>query len=78
MATASTGQLFKQQALDRLAWIGEVNLPSGFWQATGEVGSVPTANVRVANKYTISAVDYTNSIELSKDFFDRATASVVA
>lgn len=70
MAVATTGEIFRQQPLDRLAWIGEVNLGPGFFSQVGETQTVPEANVRVANKYTINAIDYAESISLSKDFFD--------
>lgn len=69
-ARATSGQLFKQQPLDRQAWIGEVNLGAGLWSEIGEEQTVPQANVRVANKYTITVADFAEGITLSKDFFD--------
>lgn len=70
MASATTGEIFRQQPLDRLAWIGEVNLGPGFFSQIGETQTVPDANVRVSNKYTFNAADFAQGITLSKDFFD--------
>lgn len=70
MASADTGSLFKQQPLDRLAYIGQVNLMPGLFTQIGEEQTVPEANVRVANKYTVNVADFGSSITPSKDFFD--------
>ena len=70
IATANTGEIFKEQQITGSAWIGEVTDDTGLWPATGETQTVPTATPKVTNKYTISTVDYANSIEISKDLFD--------
>jgi hypothetical protein len=70
IATAENGKLFKKIPIDRAAYIGEVNQGSAKWRKIGEVSTVPVAQPRVRNKYTISVSDFADSIEISKNLFD--------
>ena len=70
IATARTGQIFKEVPIDRLQYIGEINSDVGLWPKIGEVQTVPTATPRVTNKWTVQVADFASSIELSKNLFD--------
>lgn len=69
-ATAQTGDLFKPLETEHAAYIQEVFKGSPFFPAIGEVTNVPLSTPQVANKQTISVLDFAQGIELSKDLFD--------
>jgi hypothetical protein len=72
MATATTAEIFKQMRIDNAAHIEEIlGGGGGFWQVKGEEQDVPQSSPRVANKATYYATTYANSLQLSKEFFDR-------
>lgn len=70
IATARTAAIFKPLTTDHAAYIGEVNMATGLWNAIGETQTVPTSTPAVRNKYTIYIKDFADSIEISKDLFD--------
>ena len=70
IATAKTGNLFKEQTIDRLAYIGEINSDVGLWDKIGETQVIPQATPKVANKFTYNVSDFAKGIELSKNLFD--------
>lgn len=71
IATASTGEIFKQIAgWDRAAYIGEVNKATGLYPIIGETQTVPLTTPHVTNKYTILIKDFASGIEISKDLYD--------
>jgi hypothetical protein len=72
VATAMTADLFKPMSLDRKAYIEEIFAGSQLAFSIGETQTVPIANPSVANKLTTYVKDYANSVEISKDLFDRA------
>lgn len=68
--TAATPEVFKQQTIDRAAFIQEVYAGPGLFQPVSEIQATPTDLPRVANKQTTFIQDWANGIELSKDLFD--------
>src|SRR6185369_7011336 len=70
IVTAKTGNLFKPQQIDRLAFIGEINADVPLWSSIGETQNVPEFTPKVTNKYTINVLDFAGSIAISKDLFD--------
>ena len=70
IATSRTGDLFREISIDRLSYIGAVNKGTGLWGQTAETQTVPLENPSVGNKYVTNVLDYTNSIEISKNLFD--------
>ncbi len=69
-ATAQTAALFKPMNIDRQAWIEEIYKGSPLFQTTGEIGVIGGFVPTVANKLTTPVLDFTQSVELSKNLFD--------
>lgn len=69
-ATAQTADLFKPLETEHSAYIQEVYKGSPLFPAIGEVSNVPLSTPHVANKQTISVLDFAQGIEISKDLFD--------
>jgi len=70
IATAMTGAVFNQETIDNGAVIGEIFQGSGLWGQRAEEQDVQKATPRFGNKYTYSVVNFDNSVEISKNFFD--------
>jgi phage major head subunit gpT-like protein len=76
-ATAQTASIFVQDTIDRAAVITEQFMGSGYWSARQEQQDVASAGNKVGNQKTFSVVNYSNSIDISKNFFDDDQHSVV-
>jgi hypothetical protein len=72
IATATTAALFKQMPFDRQAYIEEIFKGGSLFPNIGETQIVPVTDIKVANKLTTPILDYADSRDLSKDWFDRA------
>ena len=70
MVNSSTGELFRQIPIDRLAYIGQVNKASGLWSTVTETQTVPVSTPKATNKFITNVLDFADSIELSKNMFD--------
>ena len=70
IATARTASLFKPMNLDRQAYIEEIYKGPGLYAKTGEVQTVPEFTPSAGNKLTTPILDFTNSVTISKDWFD--------
>lgn len=70
IATAETAAIFKQETVDNAAIIGEIFQGSGLWSERAEEQDVQKSTPRFDDKYTYSVVNYSNSVEISKNFFD--------
>jgi len=70
IATAETSEIFKPISISHVNYIQEVFKGVGLWSAIGESATVPLGTPRVANKQTITALDFAQGIEISKNLFD--------
>lgn len=70
LATALTAEIFKVINVDHVNYIQEVYKGVGFWSSIGETETVPLGTPRVANKQTVTVLDFAQGIELSKNLFD--------
>ncbi len=62
--------IFKQDTIDRAAYIEEVYDGGGYFALTGETAAVQVTTPKVGYKLTTYVKDYTDSVFLSKDLFD--------
>jgi hypothetical protein len=69
-ATASTSAVFKQDTIDRGAYVEEVFGGAGYFNKTGETAIVPSYTPKVGYKMTSYVSDFTKSLEISKNLFD--------
>jgi len=70
VATANTPAIFKQSSNDNAAVIGEIFQGSGLWSERAEEAPVLQATPRFGDKYTYSILNFANSVQVSKNFFD--------
>lgn len=70
IATAATAELFKPQYTTHAAEVYEVYGGVGLYTQTGETQSVPLDTPKVTNKVFVNVLDWTKSVELSKNMFD--------
>ena len=70
MTTAKNGMIFRQDTIDRAAYIEEVFKGGGLFNSVAETGTVPVQLPVVANKLTSYVKDYADGRELSKNLFD--------
>ena len=70
IATAETAAIFRQETITNAAQIGEIFQGSGMWFERAEEQDVAKSTPRFGNKYTYSVVNFANSVEISKNFFD--------
>ena len=70
IATAETAAIFRQETISNAAQIGEIFQGSGLWLERAEEQDVNKSTPRFGNKYTYSVVNFANSVEISKNFFD--------
>jgi len=69
-ATAEDGLVFMQDTIDRAAVITEQYKGPGYFQERAEEEDVSSATPRSANQKTSSVVNYSRSVDISKNFFD--------
>jgi len=69
-AEATTPQLFKQDTIDRLADIEATFVGGTYFQETGETEAVNRTTPKVLYKMTTLVKDYTDAVEISKNFYD--------
>lgn len=70
IATAETEAVFHQDVATNGAVIWEGIKTGGLWGSRAEEQDVPNANPRVQNQKTFSVLNYAQSIDISKNFFD--------
>src|SRR3990167_10147936 len=70
IATAETGSCFKPDTTDRAAVITEQFKGPGYFQTRTELQDVPQNSVSVTNQKTFSVVNYSASIDISKNLMD--------
>ena len=68
--SAQSGMVFKPMSITNKAHIEEIFKGSELYKITGETEVVGSTNPEVANKLTTYVKDFTQSIELSKNFYD--------
>jgi phage major head subunit gpT-like protein len=68
--TAESSVVFNQDSVDRAAVITEIFAGTGKWSARSEEQDVPQSNFRVANQKTFSVNNFSQSLDISKNFFD--------
>jgi hypothetical protein len=73
--SALTAAIFKPLNTTHKAYIEEVFKGSELFKDTGETEVVGSTTPKVANKLTTYVKDFTQSIELSKDLFDKLIIS---
>lgn len=73
VATAQTAAIFRPIEIEHSAWIQSINKGSGMFSIIGETQTVPLSTPRVTNKQTTLVKDFAESIEISKDLFDKLT-----
>lgn len=69
-ATAEDSSIFKQSTIDRQAIITEQFMGSGYFDARAEQQDVPSGTARVGNQKTFSVLNYSKSIDISKNLMD--------
>ncbi len=75
IATAQDGALFKPMQTTHAAYIEEIYAGTGLFKKVGETQTIPTSTPKVANKLTTYIADFADSIEISKNLFDRLLKS---
>ena len=76
-ANAETGAIFKPDTIDRAAVIGEQFMGTGYFEERAEVENVPGATARVGNQKTFNVINYSKSIDISKNLMDDDQHSTV-
>lgn len=76
-ATAEDPAVFRQETTDRAAVISEMYSGAGYFEERLELQDVPSATPRVTNQKTTQILNYSKSIDISKNFFDDDQHSVV-
>jgi len=69
-ATVDTPGVFMQDSTDRAAVIVEQFMGTGYFETRDELADVPTAQAKVGNQKTFSVINYSKSVDISKNFFD--------
>jgi len=77
-ATAEDGLVFMQDTIDRAAVITEQYKGPGYYQERAEEQDVNSATARSANQKTSNVLNFANSIDISKNFFDDDQHSFVS
>src|SRR3972149_1541613 len=67
---ATAGSIFKQDTTDKAAEIQEVFKGAGLWSERAEEQDVPQGSSRIGNKITFNVVNFAQSIDIPKNFFD--------
>jgi len=69
-ASVETGAIFKPDTIDRAAVIGEQFMGSGYFEERAELQNVPEGTARVGNQKTFNVINYSKSIDISKNMMD--------
>lgn len=69
-ASAETPAVFNQDTADNAAVIMELFKGVGAWEQRSEEQEVPQGSPRVTNQKTFSVLNFSKSIDISKNFFD--------
>lgn len=69
-STAEDSSIFKQSTIDRQAIITEQFMGSGYFDARAEQQDVQSGTARVGNQKTFSVLNYSKSIDISKNLMD--------
>lgn len=69
-ATVDTPGVFMQDSTDRAAVIVEQFMGTGYFETRDELADVPSAQAKVGNQKTFSVINYSKSVDISKNFFD--------
>ena len=77
IATARTAGVFMQDTTDRAAVIVEQYQGPGYFEARSEEQDVAGKSPRAGNPKTFSVVNYAESVDIPKNFFDDEQFSVV-
>lgn len=77
VATAENPKVFMQSSADKSAVITEQFQGSGYWETRAEQADVPAGNTKVGNQKTFNVLNYSKSIDVSKNFFDDDQHDVV-
>jgi len=67
---ATSSAIFVQESTDRAAVIEEVFKGTGLWDERAEEQNVSQAQPRVGNQITYSVVNFAQSVDIPKNFFD--------
>lgn len=67
---ATSPSVFNQDSTDRAAEIQEIFKGTGLWNERAELEDVSSDESRITNKITFNVVNFANSIDVSKNFFD--------
>ena len=77
VATAEDSIVFIQDATDRASVITEQFQGSGYWDTRTELQDVPEGSNKVGNQKTFAVLNYSKSLDVSKNLFDDDQHSVV-
>ena len=67
---ATSAAVFIQDSTDKAAEIQEIFKGTGLWNERAELEDVNSDESRITNKITFNVVNFANSIDVSKNFFD--------
>jgi len=76
-ARVTTSGIFVEESIDRAAHIAELFQGTGYFASRAEQQDVPSSLSRIGNQKTFSVINYANSIDISKNFFDDDQHSIV-
>lgn len=77
VATAENPMVFMQDSTDRAAVISEQMMGVGYWKERQEQEDVPATGVKVGNQTTSSVLNFSASVDISKNLFDDDQHSTV-
>jgi hypothetical protein len=69
-ASAEDASVFKQETIDRSAVITEQFMGPGYFESRAELADVPAAHARVGNQKSFAVLNYSKSVDISKNLFD--------
>jgi hypothetical protein len=69
-ASAEDSSVFKQETIDRAAVITEQFMGPGYFEARSESADVPSGQARVGNTKSFAVLNYSKSVDISKNLFD--------
>lgn len=76
VARATSDIVFHQRTIDNSAAIMEVYKGVGIWETRAEEQDVPQSTPRVGDQSTYTVLNYANSVDITKNFFDRLMSLV--
>lgn len=77
LARVDDAGLFMQETHDRNVVITEQFMGPGYFKERSEQQDVPSSPIEVGNQKTISILNWSNSVDISKNFFDRLFNSLI-